>query len=342
MPDSDGALKMKMICFSTQKFEEPTFKKTFDTHKFELSYCTESLNEKTAILAQNFDIAICFVNDQLNESCLNLLKKNGVKALFLRSAGYNHVDIKAARKLQIPVYRVPAYSPEAVAEHTVGLLMCLNRKIHKAYQRIREMNFSLNGLVGFNVKNKSIGIVGVGKIGKSFAQIMSGFGCQIFLYDLNPDLEFVNRIQAKYVSKEDILTKSDILSFHCPLTVETHHFINLENIFKLKKGVVLINTSRGPIIETKALIAGLKKSHINGAALDVYEFESELFFADHSAEIIQDEHIARLMSFPNVLITAHQGFLTTEALDEISHITLENILDFQRNGPSSNSPNKIC
>lgn len=333
---------MKMICFSTQEFEESAFKKTFASHKFEIKYCKESFNANTAILAQGYDAAICFVNDQLDKSSLQLLKEIGIKALFLRSAGYNNVDIKTAQRLGLPVYRVPAYSPEAVAEHTIGLLMCLNRKIHKAYQRIREMNFSLNGLVGFNVKNKSIGIVGVGKIGKAFAQIMSGFGCQIYLYDLNPDLEFANRIHAKYISKEDILTKSDILSFHCPLTIETHHFINLENIFKLKKGVVLINTSRGPIIETKALIAALKKSHIHGAALDVYEFESELFFADHSAEIIQDEHIARLMSFPNVLITAHQGFLTTEALDEISHTTLENILDFEIEGPSSKSQNKIC
>lgn len=333
---------MKLICFSTQEFEESAFKNTFGPHKFEMSYCKESLNIKTAILAKNYDVAICFVNDQLNEACLHLLKENGIKALFLRSAGYNHVDIKAAHNLGLPVYRVPAYSPEAVAEHTIGLLMCLNRKIHKAYQRIREMNFSLNGLVGFNVKNKTIGIIGVGKIGKAFAQIMSGFGCQIYLYDLNPDLEFANRIQAKYVSKEDVLTKSDILSFHCPLTTDTHHFINLENIFKLKKGIVLINTSRGPIIETKALIAGLKKSHISGAALDVYEFESELFFADHSAEIIQDELIARLMSFPNVLITAHQGFLTAEALAKISHVTLTNILDFEKNGATSKSTNKVC
>ncbi len=333
---------MKIIFFNTQNFEELAFKKHLINAKdLQIDFYKEALGPKTALLTKGYDAVICFVNDKLDSACLEQLKSNGIKAIFLRSAGYNHVDVASAQKLELPVYRVPAYSPDSVAEHSVGLLLCLNRKIHKAYLRIREMNFSLEGLVGYNLKNKKVGIVGVGKIGKAFAKIMSGFGCEIYLYDLLPDTEFAEKIKAKYVSKSELLSECDIISIHCPLNTETYHFINLENIFTLKKGVVLINTSRGPVIETKALIAGLKKLHIGGAALDVYEFESELFFADHSAEIIQDELIARLMSFPNVLITAHQGFLTTEALDEISKTTLKNISDFRQTTPANYSENRV-
>lgn len=333
---------MKIIFFNTQSFEEAAFKKNKNQFKdIQIDFYKESLNPKTIILAKGYDAVICFVNDQLDSACLEHLKEIGIKAIFLRSAGFNHVDAKKATELGLPVYRVPAYSPEAVAEHTVGLLLCLNRKIHKAYQRIREMNFSLEGLVGTNLKNKKVGVVGVGRIGKVFATIMASFGCEILLFDLNPDADFAKNIKARYTTKDELLTESDIISIHCPLTPATNHFINLNNIFTLKKGVTLINTSRGPLIETKALIAGLKKLHIGGAALDVYEFESELFFVDHSTEIIQDELIARLMSFPNVLITAHQGFLTAEALDEISLVTLRNITDYKMHGVNSVSENRV-
>ncbi|MEQ1724261.1 MAG: 2-hydroxyacid dehydrogenase [Pseudobdellovibrio sp.] len=333
---------MKLIFFNTQSFEEKSFKDNLvKSNLLKIDFYKENLNSKTAILCKGYEGIISFVNDELNANVLTQLKDYGVKAIFLRSAGYNHVDIKKANELNLPVYRVPAYSPEAVAEHSVALLLTLNRKTHKAYQRVREMNFSLEGLVGYNLKNKTVGIIGAGKIGKAFAKIISGFGCKVLISDPYYDSDFAAKASAEYVSLEQLLNQSDVISIHCPLTPQTHHLINSENIFKLKKGAVLINTSRGAIIETKAVISALKCSHIGGAALDVYEFESELFFADHSSEIIQDDTIARLMSFPNVLITAHQGFLTHEALDEISKITLLNILDFQLNGIKSPSKNKI-
>jgi D-lactate dehydrogenase len=333
---------MKITLFSMQKFEQFPFENAIShLQHIQIDFYKESLNAKTANLAKGYDAAIVFVSDTLDRPCLLKLKELNLKVLFLRSAGYNHVDITAAKEFQFTIYRVPAYSPEAVAEHSVALLLCLNRKIHKAYQRIREMNFSLDGLVGFNLKNKTVGIIGAGKIGRSFAKIMFGFGCRIYLYDLNQDHDFAKSINAQYVTKEEILTQSDILSLNTPLSSDTYHFINLNNIFSLKKNAILLNTSRGPIIETKALIEGLKKKHIGGAALDVYEFESELFFNDHSTEIIQDELISRLMSFPNVLITSHQGFLTNEALQEISQITVSNILDYEKFGSNSKSENKI-
>ncbi len=333
---------MKLIFLNTQNFEEETFKKNLSKQKLpEIDFFKESLNSKTALLCKGYDGIISFVNDNLDAHCLQLLKDYGVKAIFLRSAGYNHVDIKKAVELNMPVYRVPAYSPEAVAEHSVALLLTLNRKTHKAYQRVREMNFSLEGLVGYNLKNKTVGVIGAGKIGKAFAKIIKGFGCKVIITDPSPDSKFLSEIGAELVSLDYLLSHSDIISVHCPLTTETHHLINKKNIFNLKKGAVILNTSRGGIIETTALISALKNSHLGGAALDVYEFESELFFADHSSEIIQDDTIARLMSFPNVLITAHQGFLTHEALDEISKTTLSNILDFHLNGINSANQNKI-
>jgi D-lactate dehydrogenase len=333
---------MKLMFFNSQSFEVESFKKNFfETPSVHVDFCEARLNAYTATMCKGYDGVISFVNDKLDAKCLQLLHDYGVKAVFLRSAGYNHVDIKKAHALNMPVYRVPAYSPEAVAEHSVALLLTLNRKTHKAYQRVREMNFSLEGLVGYNLKNNTVGIIGAGKIGKSFAKIMAGFGCRVIIYDPEIDPVFAAEINAEYVTFEHLLTRSDIISIHCPLTAQTHHLINSQNIFELKKGCVLVNTSRGAIIETKALISALKNSHIGGAALDVYEFESELFFADHSGEIIQDETITRLMSFPNVLITAHQGFLTAEALDEISNTTLTNILDFRLNGLDSPCKNKI-
>ena len=333
---------MKLALFNSQSFEEKHFKQTIQEYKnIQIDYFSESLNAKNAVLCAGYDGIICFVNDKLDASCLTELSKHGVKVLFLRSAGYNHVDINQARKLSLPVYRVPAYSPQAVAEHAVALLLTLNRKTHKAYLRIREMNFSLEGLVGYNLNRKTVGIIGAGKIGRVFAQIISGFGCKILIADPVPDTKLADGIQARYVPLVELLKSSDVISIHCPLTPETHHLINHANIGVLKNGAVLINTSRGSIIETHALISALKTASLGGAALDVYEFESELFFADHSSEIIQDETISRLLSFPNVLVTAHQGFLTEESLEQISQITLDNISDFMKNGPESVSENKL-
>lgn len=333
---------MKILFFNTQSFEEISFNNQLQSTKFAtIDFRKESLNANTAVLCKGYDGVISFVNDKLDSECLKLLKEYGVQAIFLRSAGYNHVDIKKAHELNLPVYRVPAYSPEAVAEHSVALLLTLNRKIHKSYQRVREMNFSLEGLVGFNLKGKTVGIIGAGRIGQAFAGIMLGFGCKLLIHEPKIDVEFAASVNAKFVNLNELLENSDIISIHCPLTPDTYHMINSKNINLLKKDSILINTSRGAIIETKALLTALKTSHIGGAGLDVYEFESELFFADHSSEIIQDDLIARLMSFPNVLITAHQGFLTKEALDEISKRTLLNILDFNLNGMASVSANRI-
>lgn len=335
---------MKLVCFNTQDFEEKIFRKALEDATFQsiqITFQKEKLTSATAVLVQGYDGIISFVNDQLNEECLQKIKLYGVQFVLLRSAGFNHIDMKTAQKLNLPVYRVPAYSPEAVAEHAVALLQTLNRKIHKAYNRVREMNFSLEGLVGFNLFQKKVGIVGVGKIGQAFARIMQGFGCEILLYDPNINLDLAAKLHAKYVALDVLLAQSDVISIHCPLNEKTHHLINQGNILKLKKNVILVNTSRGAVVQTEALLQGLKTSHIGGAALDVYEFESELFFADHSTEIIQDDVIARLLTFPNVLITSHQGFLTQEALHEIALVTLNNALDFQKNQFESKSLNRI-
>lgn len=337
---------MKILFLNAQNFEISAFKNTLLANsdistKISIEFSNIKLTEMTLSLCQGYDALICFVNDDLSESIIRKLKSYHIKAIFLRSAGYNHAHIKTAQELKIPVYRVPAYSPEAVAEHSIALLMTLNRKTHKAYARVKEMNFSLDGLVGYNLKNKTVGIIGTGKIGRSFAQIISGFGSKILLNDISPDQAFAGSLKAEYVSKEKILSESDILSFHCPLTPETHHFINSTNIFSLKKNAILLNTSRGAIIESKALITALKKKHIAGAALDVYEFESELFFADHSCEILEDDLISRLTTFPNVLITAHQGFLTEEALREIALTTIENIADYLNYDLQSKSENLV-
>lgn len=339
---------MKILFFNAQQFEilhfDKFLKENGQTH-IELSYCPQNLTVLTAPLASGYQAVVSFVNDVLDEACLDKLKGHGIKCIFLRSAGFNHVDLKAAFKHQIPVYRVPAYSPEAIAEHAMTLLMTLNRKTHKAFNRVREMNFSLEGLVGFNLNKKKIGVVGIGKIGKAFARIAAGFGCEILLYDIEKNNSFLNEFSAntkiRFVSKDELLSQSDIISFHCPLNEGTKYFINIENVNNLKKDIILINTSRGAVIETKALISGLKKKLIGGAALDVYEFESELFFSDHSVDIIQDDVISRLITFPNVLITAHQGFLTYEALDEIAEITIKNINDFIQFGLESKSTNRI-
>jgi D-lactate dehydrogenase len=254
-----------------------------------------------------------------------------VRLVVLRSAGFNNVDLKAARDLRMTVARVPEYSPYAVAEHTVTLILALNRKIHRAYARVREGNFALDGLLGFDLRGRTVGIVGTGRIGATLARIMTGFGCTILAFDpkCNPDCEAIG---VRYVSQVELLAESDVISLHCPLTSETHHMIDASAIAQMREGVMLINTSRGAVIDTRAVIRALKKGHIGSLGLDVYEEEADLFFEDLSDQVIQDDLFARLLSFPNVLITGHQGFFTAEAMRAIAETTMANITNFERSG----------
>ncbi len=271
------------------------------------------------------------MNDKVNRQVIEILAKKGVKIIALRCAGFNNVDLEAAKEFGIKVCRVPAYSPEAVAEHTMAMLLTLNRKTHKAYNRVREQNFALNGLLGFNLFQKTIGIVGTGKIGKAFINIAKGFGCKIIAYDLYPDQELMNN-GVEYVELDKLFKSSDIISLHCPLTPENHYMINQETIAMMKDGVTIINTSRGGLINTHEAIEALKNHKIGYLGIDVYEQEEKLFFKDLSAEIIQDDMIQRLMSFPNVLVTAHQAFFTQEALEQISEITMRSISEIKEKG----------
>lgn len=272
-------------------------------------------------------LAVCvFVNDRIDRTCITELAKGGVKMIALRCAGFNNIDLKAAKELGLTVVRVPAYSPHAVAEHAVGLLLTLNRHIHRAYNRVREHNFSLNGLVGFDLVGKTVGIVGTGKIGRIAAQIFRGFGCHVIAYDLMPLADWAAQHTIEYTFLPALLQNSDIISLHLPLTPETFHFLRHDTIRQLKRGAYLINTSRGKLIDTAALLDVLKNGHLGGVALDVYEEEEGIFFEDHSEHLLPDDKLNLLLTFPNVLITSHQAFLTREALSEIARVTTENIL----------------
>lgn len=274
-----------------------------------------------------------FVNDRLDEQCLQTLFRNGVRLVALRCAGFNNVDLAAARALGVAVTRVPAYSPHAVAEHAVALLLTLNRKIHRAYNRVRDLNFSLQGLVGFDVFGKTVGIVGGGQIGKVAAQIFRGFQATVLVYDPFQDSDWATRHEVIYCSLESLLSRSDIVSLHLPLTPESHYLIDASAVAGMKRGAILINTSRGKLVESRAIIDGLKSGHLGGVALDVYEEEEGLFFEDHSGEVLQDDELSRLLTFPNVLITSHQAFLTQEALAQIAHVTTDNLLRFSGKQP---------
>ncbi len=266
-----------------------------------------------------------FVNDRLDRACLTALHAAGVRHVALRCAGFNNVDLPAAKELGIAVSRVPAYSPHAVAEHTVGLLLTLNRKIHRAYNRVREHNFSLAGLVGFDLCGRTVGVIGTGKIGRIVAQIFRGFEAAVIAYDPFPAVEWARERGIAYQSLDDVLAQSDIVTLHLPLTPESHHLINERTLARMKPGAYVINTSRGRLIDTAAVIAALKDRRLGGVALDVYEEESGVFFEDLSGEVLQDDELSRLLTFPNVLVTAHQAFLTQEALSEIARVTSENI-----------------
>jgi len=325
----------KLAFFSSQKFDITAFKACCPDH-VQITFFTEQLNENTVTLATNFDGICCFVNDKLSAAVLEKLKYLNIHFVTLRCAGFNNVDTKAALSLNVKITRVPAYSPEAVAEHTLALMLTLIRKTHKAYNRVRENNFDLNGLLGFNLHGKTIGIIGAGKIGKAFLRIMSGFGCVLNYYD-----PYEKTNLASHVTLDELYKTSDIISLHCPLTDKTHHMINDVALSKMKTGVMLVNTSRGALINTTDCINALKKQKIGNLALDVYEQESDLFFKDLSNQIIDDDIFGRLLTFPNVLITGHQGFFTEQALHEIVNTTFSNIKEFHQDLPLSNQITNI-
>jgi len=324
---------MKVAVFSTYSYDEEFFNR-FNTG-YELTFFILPLNEQTAALTKDFDVICVFVNDKVNAAVLNILHKNGVKLIVLRCAGFNNVDIKLADKLNIPVVRVPAYSPQAVAEHAMALILTLNRKTHKAYNRVREGNFSLEKLMGFNLHNRKVAVIGTGNIGKAFCNILTGFGCKISAYDIAPDPE-LKKSGVKYGTLEDVLADADIVSLHCPLVESTRHLINQNTLKLFKPGAMLVNTGRGALINTADTIAALKSGLLGYLGLDVYEQEGGLFFSDKSEDIIQDDLITRLISFPNVLITSHQGFFTQEAMTEIAVITFNNIDEFVKKEPLTN------
>jgi len=313
---------MKIATFSTQAYDKQ-FLNEFNTGH-EISYLEVPLNEQTASLTTGFDAVCIFVNDLVNEAILDVLAANGVKLIVLRCAGFNNVDIKGAAERNIAVVRVPAYSPEAVAEHAMALILTLNRKTHKAYNRIREGNFSLEKLMGFNLNERKVAVIGTGGIGKAFCKILKGFGCKIAAYDVKPD-ESLKELGVTYGTLEETLAEADIVSLHCPLLESTHHLINKETLKLFKPGAMLINTSRGGLVKTGDVIEALKSGLLGALGLDVYEQEGNLFFRDFSEDVIQDDQIARLISFPNVLITSHQGFFTREAMEQIAVTSFKNI-----------------
>ncbi len=324
---------MKVAVFSTKAYDR-TFLEAANTQtKHELVFLEPRLNCETSVLATGCQAVCAFVNDELNAKTLSKLASLGIKLIALRSAGYNNVDLVKAGNLGLTVVRVPAYSPYAIAEHTIGLILALNRRIHRAYNRVREGNFSLEGLLGFDLHGKTVGIVGTGRIGTITSQIFQGFGCKVLAYDKAPQED---NQSLEYVAFPQLLAAADIVSLHCPLTAETHHLIDAKTIAQMKTGVMLINTSRGALIDTKAAIIGLKSGKIGYLGIDVYEQEGDLFFEDLSSVVIQDDLFERLLTFPNVLITGHQSFFTTDALTSIAETTLSNISDFEQGLVCSN------
>lgn len=320
---------MKVAFFSTKPYDREFMDKANQDNRHEFQYFDTRLDVSTAILASEFDAVCIFVNDQADEETLQLLKDEGVKLVALRAAGFNNVDLQTAQSLGIKIARVPAYSPYAVAEHTLAMILTLNRKTHLAYERVRNGNFSLEKLMGFDLHGTTIGVVGTGKIGRIFARNMHGLGCKVLAYDPYPNEDFEREGTATYVSLEEMYPKVDILSLHCPLNDKTHHLVNKEAIDQMKDRVMLINTSRGALVDTKAVIKALKHFKIGYFGIDVYEQEENLFFQDLSGHIIQDDDISRLMTFPNVLITSHQAFFTENAMTNIAETTLNNINQFE-------------
>jgi D-lactate dehydrogenase len=320
-------MNTKIAFFDSKPYDEVTFNQINEKFGFDIRYYKGNLNKDNVILTKSADVACIFVNAVADAEVINELVNNGVKLIALRCAGYNNVDIKAAKD-RIKVVRVPAYSPHAVAEHTLALMLTLNRKTHKAYTRTRDGNFSLNGLLGFDMFEKTAGIIGTGKIAKILIQILRGIGMNIIAFDLYPDYNFAKKYDVEYTTLDELYSRSDIISLHCPLTKETEYIIDKDSIAKMKDGVMIINTGRGKLIHTHALINGLKSKKIGFAGLDVYEEESGYFFEDHSDIVMNDDILARLLSFNNVIVTSHQAFFTKEAMENIALTTLQNIRDF--------------
>lgn len=326
---------MKVAVFSTKSYDR-TFLETANVGgQHDLVFFEPRLNLETSVLAAGFPAVCAFVNDSLDAKTLLRIAQKGVRLLALRSAGFNHVDLAAARDLDLTLLRVPAYSPYSVAEHAVALILSLNRKIHRAYNRVREGNFALDGLLGFDLHCKTVGIVGTGKIGAITAKILHGFGCRLLGYDFFQNVDCL-ALGMEYVALPELFAASDIVSLHCPLMPETYHLIGAEAIGQMKPGMMLINTSRGQLIDTKAVTKALKSGKIGYLGLDVYEQETDLFFEDLSNYVIQDDVFQRLLTFPNVLITGHQAFFTEEALKNIAETTIANITDFEQGRPCPN------
>lgn len=311
---------IKTAMFDTREYDIPGFERYGKENGIDFTFFEAKLNADTVPLANGFDAVCVFVNDTVDEAVIKKLCKFGIKVIALRCAGFNNVDLRYANG-KIRILRVPAYSPQTVAEHAMALLLCSIRRIHKAYIRTRNFNFSVNDFTGFELKGKTVGVIGTGKIGKEFIKICNGFGMNVLAYDVFPD----KNVCAEYVALEDIFSKSDIISLHCPLTRENEYMINENSISKMKNGVVILNTSRGALIDTEALINGIKIKKIGAACLDVYEEESDVFFEDFSGHIVQDDTLARLISMPNVIVTSHQAFLTKEALGNIAETTCDNL-----------------
>ncbi|WP_331346588.1 2-hydroxyacid dehydrogenase [Cellvibrio sp. UBA7661] len=322
---------MKVAVFSTKPYDHEflTQANSALAQPHELIFHESQLNPQSALLAQGCTAVCCFVNDHLDTTVLQKLSALGIKLIALRCAGFNQVDLAAAKKLGIVVARVAEYSPHAVAEHALGLILMLNRNLHRAYHRVRENDYALNGLLGFDLVNKTVAVIGTGKIGQVLAKIMLGLGCKVIAYDPQPNPE-LQSAGVNYCSLAELWPQADIISLHCPLNSETHHLLNTNSIAQMKNGAMLINTGRGGLIDTRAVIDGLKNKKIGYLGLDVYEEEGDLFFEDNSNRLLQDDVFARLLTFPNVVITGHQAFFTREALTAIADITLANITHFER------------
>lgn len=325
----------KIAFFGAKPYDIASFDKVNEKYNYDIRYYKGHLNPNNVVLTQDTDAVCIFVNDTADAAVIDAMVDNGVKLLVLRCAGFNNVDLKAA-KGKLPVVRVPAYSPYAVAEYSLALMLSLNRKIHRAYWRTRDGNFSLNGLMGFDMHGKTIGIIGTGKIARILIRLLKGFGMRILAYDLYPDMKFAGEEGISYVSLDELYRESDIISLHCPLTDQTKYMIDKDSIDKMKEGVMIINTGRGQLINTNDLIEGLKEKKIAAAGLDVYEEEGEYFYEDKSDKIIDDDVLARLLSFNNVIVTSHQAFFTKEALHNIAETTLQNIEDFRCHRPLVN------
>ena len=325
----------KIAFFGAKPYDIASFDKVNEKYNYDIRYYKGHLNPNNVVLTQDTDAVCIFVNDTADVAVIDAMVNNGVKLLALRCAGFNNVDLKAA-KGKLPVVRVPAYSPYAVAEYSLALMLSLNRKIHRAYWRTRDGNFSLNGLMGFDMHGKTIGIIGTGKIARILIRLLKGFGMRILAYDLYPDMKFAGEEGISYVSLDELYRESDIISLHCPLTDQTKYMIDKDSIDKMKEGVMIINTGRGQLINTNDLIEGLKEKKIAAAGLDVYEEEGEYFYEDKSDKIIDDDVLARLLSFNNVIVTSHQAFFTKEALHNIAETTLQNIDDFRHHRPLVN------